>query len=309
MRAPALIAILALAGCKAELDTHPWLVDSPRVLAVRSTPAEAAPGQLVTLEVLAAGPGGPIDPSGAVWVLCLVPRAPTDPGVVSEACLLPAGEGLLPAGAGSPVDVALPYDACARFGSDVPPASPGEPPGRPADPDETGGYYQPVRVAVAGDPAFALVRTTCNLGSASVEVAAEFLERYHANQNPQLLPLIVSVGGGTPNALGSEQPLEVNAGAAVHLEASWSADSAEAYVQYDLVSRLIVDRRESIRVSWFVTAGELGLERSGRTEDDPATTAGNEYTTPGLAGAADLWLVLRDSRGGVAYQHHPIAIR
>ncbi len=59
MRAPALIAILALAGCKAELDTHPWLVDSPRVLAVRSTPAEAAPGQLVTLEVLALG----VDPS------------------------------------------------------------------------------------------------------------------------------------------------------------------------------------------------------------------------------------------------------
>jgi hypothetical protein len=311
LRAPALVLLLAvaLAGCKPDLGADPWLVDAPRVLAVRATPAEAAPGALVKLEVLAADPGGPVDPASADWTLCLVPRAPTDPGVVSDACLQPVGEGLAPAGTGSPVDVVLPFDACSLFGPDVPPSDPGEPPARPSDPDVTGGYYQPVRVAVAGDDTFELVRVSCNLGSASAEVAAEYQRRYHANQNPELLPLEVSVGGGDPAALDPEQPLEVDAGATVHLVAAWPAESAEPYVQYDLVSRQIVDRRESLRVSWYVSAGTLDLERSGRSEDDPATTAANDYTAPAQAGSAHLWLVLRDSRGGVAYQHHPIAIR
>jgi hypothetical protein len=181
--------------------------------------------------------------------------------------------------------------------------------GAVADPDVTGGYYQPVRVVVAGDDTFELVRISCNLGSASAQVAADYQRRYHPNQNPELLPLEVSAGGGAPVTLDPEQPLEVDAGATAHLVAAWSAESAEAYVQYDLVSRQIVDRREALRVSWYVTAGALDLERSGRSEDDPGTTAANEYTAPAQPGSAHLWLVLRDSRGGVAYQHRPITIR
>jgi hypothetical protein len=70
---------------------------------------------------------------------------------------------------------------------------------------------------------------------------------------------------------------------------------------------VLVDHREAIRVSWFVDGGELESERTGRTEDDPETYADNVWTTP-EAGPAHLWIVVRDTRGGVAFESFDLTI-
>jgi len=60
-------------------------------------------------------------------------------------------------------------------------------------------------------------------------------------------------------------------------------------------------------VSWFVSGGALTSDRTGRGEAETETFADNVWTTPG-AGPAYLWVVLRDSRGGIAFAGYPISI-
>lgn len=76
---------------------------------------------------------------------------------------------------------------------------------------------------------------------------------------------------------------------------------------FDRGSRTPVDHRETMRVSWFVSAGALASDRTGRGEDETETFADGVGTTPD-AGPAYLWVVLRDSRGGVAFAGHAVRI-
>jgi hypothetical protein len=76
---------------------------------------------------------------------------------------------------------------------------------------------------------------------------------------------------------------------------------------FDPSKRVLVDHREAIRVSWFVDGGELESERTGRTEDDTESYADNLWTTP-AAGPAHLWVVVRDTRGGVAFESFDITV-
>ena len=84
-------------------------------------------------------------------------------------------------------------------------------------------------------------------------------------------------------------------------EASWSADTVETFPVYNIQSASLSPQREAMRVSWFATAGELEHDVSGRAADDLALTADNDWTAPATAGPVHLWLVLRDSRGGVDF--------
>jgi hypothetical protein len=93
--------------------------------------------------------------------------------------------------------------------------------------------------------------------------------------------------------------------------ASWTADSAEPFPVFDPASRTLVDHREAIRVSWFVSAGALAEGRTGRAEAENGaeteTFADDVWTTPD-AGPAYLWVVIRDSRGGLAFAGHAVTI-
>ena len=97
-------------------------------------------------------------------------------------------------------------------------------------------------------------------------------------------------------------------GAHVTLEASWSADAAETFPVYDIRSVTLSPQREALRVSWFATSGAFDHDVSGRTADDPALTADNVWVAPSTAGPAHLWLVLRDSRGGVDFAEYELDI-
>ncbi len=282
---PVLVAALVFA-CRPDFTERESIVTRTQVLAVRAEPPDAKPGEAITWRALVVTPEGELAEPQASWAFCATPKRLTENGAVSAQCL---GGGVRPIGDGATVSAALPQDACSLFGPEVTSADL-----RPRDPDVTGGFYQPVRLTVqdgAGPTvAFGMTRIRCNVGSAGAEVAAEYQRRYVPNQNPVLLPLEASA------------PLDaVPAGARLELRAPWPESSVESYVTIDVAEQRVVDRRETMRVSWFATAGSFEHDRTGTPE--------NAWTAPAGAGTVQLFVVLRDDRGGVANASYRVVVR
>lgn len=283
-RAYALLAC-AIAACKPDFGERASLVTAPRLLAVRAEPAEEAPGATVTLTPLVASPDGTVASPEVRWSFCATAKPPSENDVVAAACLSGAVQ---PVAAGAHATAALPSDGCVLFGPEPPPGA------RPRDADATGGFYQPVRADVGGASSIALVRLACKLGSASAEAAADLAARYHANQNPTLTLAV---------------PASASPGAHAVLRASWRPEDAEAYVAFDPASQTVRDRREAMRVSWFASAGAFDADHTGQGEGDTATATDDGWTAPDAPGVAHIWVVLRDSRGGVAFAGADILVR
>jgi hypothetical protein len=236
-----------VAGCKPNLGDTVSIVKNPLVLAIRSEllvtnaggaapmppatqEAEAKPTENIKLTALFVGPSGPVTPSPLQWAFCGERKPLAELGPVNPLCLKVDGDGFTPLGTGSEVTGAIPTDACQQFGHDTPlaPRS-GQPPGRPVDPDPSGGYYQPTRL-LDPDPDHPTItigetRIQCTLASLSADVVAAFQQRYHRNSNPEVAslgvkgapaPLIATAdANGTPNQVGVGQHLA--------LEVSWPA--------------------------------------------------------------------------------------
>jgi hypothetical protein len=227
----------------------------------------------------------------------------TENGSVSAACL---GNGVVAIGdARGGVSAALPMSGCFDFGPETQSAEV-----RPRDPDVTGGFFLPIRARLAGDgadslTAFGFARLVCNLANASGEIATQFQAQYKRNTNPSLLPIEAHLeGASAPAALDA-----VPHGARVVLRASWRPEDAETYALFDVENQAIVMRRESMRVSWFATAGGYAQDRSGRTEDQPETFTENTWTAPNDARISHLSFVLRDARGGMAFTTIAVSTR
>ena len=284
--------LLALAGCEDALDQRLAIVDRPRMLAITSEPAEVKPGESATLTTLLAGPEGPLS-NVPTWARCDAPKPPTVDNAVADGCV---ADQVTPLGDGVSITVTIPMDACRTFGPDVTSAG-----FRPRDPDPTGGYYQPIRAVVPSlDEAFGFTRITCNLANAPGDVAQQYKTTYVANAQPMLLPLTID---SAPAASAS-----LPAATDVTLSVGWPADSVEYYLYYDQASQTLITRRESMRVSWFATAGALAVDASAVGEDDSASSVSTTWHTP-AAGPAYLWVVLRDSRGGLATASYAVTVR
>jgi hypothetical protein len=134
------------------------------------------------------------------------------------------------------------------------------------------------------------------------DIASAFAMRYKQNQNPSLLPLTAALDGA-PLDLGA-----LPADKKVTLTASWTPESAESYPVFDIVGEALVDHRESLRVSWFATGGAFDHDRTGRGEEEIETSTDNVWQTP-AAGPAHLWVVLRDSRGGVDFAEYDVTVQ
>lgn len=319
----ALAVAQAMSGCAPDFGAAPSLVVSERLLAVRADPPEAAPGATVTLRALVVGPDGTRADPPVRWAWCLAPKPLTTDNSVADRCLGDGADVVLPLGGPGPAAQAtLPADACARFGPDTPPATSGEPPARPRDPDVTGGYYQPARALVSGGDVaplagFGFARLTCNLAAAPIEVVQAFRRRYVANRNPTLdaVRATRSDDGSAMQPLRPEGDAQaaghatVSPGGSLGLVARWSADSPETFPVFDREQRQLVEQREALRVSWYATAGRFEHDRTGRDGADTSLDSENEWTAPEQPGFVHLWVVLRDSRGGVDYRGYLIEVR
>ncbi len=294
LRCTALATLLSLAasapGCEPSFSDRPSLVLGPKVLAVRSEPAEAAPGASVTLSSLVVDAKGTVAAPPSAWGFCRAQKLASENGAVSPEC---AGEGAIVAIASTlgPAVATMPADACSLFGPNTPAGSDL----RPRDPDPTGGYFTPVRLRTNDKIAFGLLRTTCDLANAPGDVVTAFAQTYRPNKNPRVAS-ITRVDDDKEGPFSSAKR-----GESVRLRVRWADADAEHYAYYDPEDVRLIDRRESLRVSFYMTAGSLDLDRSGRDENDLNTFTDDVWHAPGDATTVHFWFVLRDSRGGVAF--------
>ncbi|HYP87573.1 MAG TPA: hypothetical protein VEQ59_05460 [Polyangiaceae bacterium] len=339
------LSALGLLGCEPSFDDRNSEVLDRRVLAVQATPAQAKPGQSVTLRALVVEPSGTLRDFPLDWAFCNAAKPVAETNDVSDACLASSGEQFDRLGDGATVSGALPKDACRRFGPDVPPNMAGEAPGRPTDPDSTGSFFQPVRVLAAGSQGrlltVAQAGLSCGLPSLTGDQLLVYQKRVRINEHPQLLNVLVNADEMAPLTVddGATEPLRVAKGQKLSLRATWpecpvssscgdgicgadelAADcpedckmprgcfGAETYIYYDPLTRQLVDRREAMRLSWFAGAGAFDDDHTGRREDETAAFSDGVWTAPSSAGPVHLWVVLRDSRGGITWQSYVVDV-
>jgi hypothetical protein len=69
-----------------------------------------------------------------------------------------------------------------------------------------------------------------------------------------------------------------------------------------VASATIAEAGESLKVSWFISGGEIDRNRTGyEPGGDFAALTRNDWTLPTEGGTAELHLVIRDDRGGVGW--------
>jgi hypothetical protein len=332
-----LVVVLAASACKPQLEDELSLVTSPRVLAVRATPAESDPAAGAEFETLFADASGTRTDAEVSWSFCLARKPLSELGPIAPECRDPSSPERSFIGEGLTATAPLPADACRLFGPQLPEPKPGEPAGRPVDPDSTGGFYQPVVLDVAeGKYALGIfgARLGCPLSGVSQEESIAFERAYRPNQNPE--PGAIRAG---EQVLSTTNPNPIAAGSVLELEVAWNecpatsacgdglctsgedtttcpddcttpvgCTGAERYARFDPETRVLGTKREWIRVSWFTNQGQLSEERTGREEDDPATFSRNRWQAPSATGEATVWIVLRDARGGVGWRSLRFAI-
>jgi hypothetical protein len=292
-----LALLLIAAGCTPAFAEDSWLVTSARVLAVKSEPAEIVPGNYVNLTALVADAKAHSVTTGLEWRLCNAPKPATESNAVSTACL---DELSLqpPLAMGDSARLAPASDACARFG-------PATPSGdfRARAPDNTGGYYQPLRLDLAtAEPVFHLIRLRCGLAEAPAEIATEYARRYSVNLNPGIESLLVKQNGRVA------QLDAIPARATLSLELRLSQGSQEEYAYFNSKQQALTIANESLRVNWYVSAGELSSEVTEASESNAELHSSNTWTAPAESGSVSLWVVLRDSRGGSDYQTYTLGV-
>jgi hypothetical protein len=303
---------------------------------VQAEPAEAAPGKDVQLSALVGTPGPSDAAPNISWGLCIARKPLTELGPVNPVCIQAPHEApkeIIDLGSAATVTATLPMDACRLFGPSLPEPMNGEPPGRPVDPDPSGGFYQPISVTLvdSGVTSMGSVRIFCPPSGLDQQLAAEFNAQYRNNQSPSLASLSARTDAGESLPILDEpDALQVSPGQVLHLEASWAAcprtavcgdgvcgagedkancaddcstprgcTGAEDYAWFNPDQRRVETRHESIRISWFSNAGHFEDAVTGRDEDEfEQTTTGDVWTAPEAAGTVRLWAVIRDARGG-----------
>jgi hypothetical protein len=298
------IGLLLLVGCQPSLDDRVSLVAEPRILAVRTDPAESAPGERVAFDALVVDATGEPVSAPIAWGLCTDRKPLAELAPFSDRCR--RGEAIAPIGIGPNIAANVPADVCRRFGPEVPPSTSTQ--GRPLDPDETGGFYQPVRLAASmgGIDVVALdrLRIACGASRVSAETLSLFRQRYRANVNPDVAEIGVVRNGalaGTVVAPGERVTIRVRWPAC----ADAGCAGREPYVLVDPVTSALASRIETMLVSWYAPVGTFDADRTDASGD----TSSNVWTAPPREGTVPMHVVLRDDRGGSGWKRLTLEVR
>lgn len=284
-------------ACVPTVDEDPSRAERDQILAIRFEPAEAEPKAPTSVTALFVGDADSGEPAVA-FDLCLARKALSELGPVAPECVANGPEhedAVRYLGMGGAVDFVVPDDACRSFGPQRPEAEPGQPPGRPADPDPTGGYYQPV-IARLGNTALGGLRLDCGLPGASQEQVAEYNRNYEPNTNPSLERVALRIGDGSWRDAAEEDSLSVPPDTIVRIRTEWSAPQT-----YQLLSteERVLERREEIYLASFYSS--VGGFVSHRIAVDERSRADAEWRSPRNAGVVRIWAIVRDGRGGVGW--------
>lgn len=340
-----LVLLLPLVGaCNPVFDDRFSDVESLRVLAVQSTPAEVAPKGTVTYQTLVVDPRGTIDSPNIDWSFCTQSKPVNELNDVASACF-GTGDNVTPFATGGSARGKIPNIACRQFGPDLPVTLPGAPSARPTDADTTGGYYQPVILAIHGGggvSSLAETRLTCSLANSTGAQDQEYAARTKPNENPQLSSVVATSMGDAPlTDVDDPAPLLVAHGQDIVLRAAWPScpeapvcgdgmctsgetltdcpddctkpvgcNGPEEYAYLDPAQGALVDRHESMRVSWFSNSGIFKDDHTGRLEGEHTTTTTDDtWTAPSTPGNVLIWVVLRDDRGGVDFHSYQVQVQ
>lgn len=337
------LLLVPLCACKPALDETVSLVTEPQVLGVQATPAEGAPSASVAFTALIVDGNGPIPSAPIAWDFCNARNPLANLGPVSAECLQANDPNLVSIGTGPQASGVIPDIACRQFGPEVPESVGNETPGRPVDPDSTGGYYQPVSLFIPTSPGLVTalygMRISCGLAEGTSDQANDYLARYHLNVNPAVASLTAGGAPWTMDPAGTANTVSI--GQSVELEVGWATcplsdtcgdgicgadeslascpadcttpqgcSGAERYVNFDLGSQSLFDDREGIHVSWFATGGSFGLDRTGNDgSDTTTTTSDNLWAAPGQPGTVHMWIVLHDDRGGIGWGAYTLQVQ
>ena len=320
------VAALLLGGCSSDLPAASF-IDKLRVLAVRATAPEIAPGETTTLDALAVEPlvpsldGGAPAPLSYVWLACALPT-----GTLTVA----------PCGVGSGLSASTMPPSCADqpaaplclIGTDATVEYHGDPGALAAGAAST---QLLLTVAVADTSAGAigcLLDIAANDGlPANPDHCVVALKRLTVSDPaqrtaaPNANPTLADFYATTPS--GYAQTLDDGSGV-------WQYAPGEDLAQWNIAAHRSDDAAEekadgtyeALTVSWFTTAGHLDGGRSLYLPPDcttpsacadqlPETGADTIWYAPtqdqaaptvDAGGLVDFWAVIRDDRGGVGWR-------
>lgn len=284
----AVCAAVALGGCRNTFDPASF-VDKLRLIGVKAEPPDLSPGQMTTLTATWANPGG--STPTIAWAACLEAPPPATGQAVNPDCIAPdGGAPLEPFGSGESVTATMPMVSPTMLGL----------------PDATNGWYVQTRVQLDAD-GHELV------GFYGLRLYLGALTPNAPNQNPQLTGIFhvpsADAGADMQTALDDAAPLEVYANDEVALRALVTPGSAESYLVYDGDPRTTPPRMvtETVRMSWYTTAGEFSNDVTGI--DKPDTTLTLDKHLPPSGSTIDLWVIARDERGGSDAIHRTLVFR
>ena len=333
----AVLVAFANSACVPDFDTDLSELTEPRVLAIASTPAETQSSKPVSLTALVAVPEGQTAPR-LDWTMCLSRKPLTELGPVNPLCFEPDdGHGsVLDLGRGATVTATLDKDVCKLFGPLRPSPKDGEAAGRPADPDITGGFYQPFVARLGAATTLGSVRLDCDLANVDRDEAVNYRQRYRVNEAPRISSIARVGDSNQLDPLPDGVPLSIDPGSTTELRVSWdecSNDSrcgdglctaledssscaedctgtlhgctgAEPYVWYNREKEHVEARREGVSVAWYASRGHFEHEQTGLDEGQAESRnfTENRYFAGKNPGPVTLWLVIRDTRGGQSWE-------
>lgn len=291
-------------GCVPSVEEDPSLVIDGQILAVQFSPAEAKPKAKSTATALVVG-STETEPADVEFNLCLARKAlselgPVAPGCVAEA---PSDDDVKHLGTGLRVELTVPEAACRLFGPQRPPSEGGQPPGRPADPDATGGYYQPV-VARLDDVVLGGLRLDCGLSGGSQEQVAEYNRNRQDNANPEPTSSRLKVGSGAWKDVPSDSAVSVPRDTTITFRSQWSEPEKYQLLAPDTLA--LEERREEYLASFYSTVGRF-VEH--RVIPNSRHVAEAEWQSPSNRGVVDFWVVVRDGRGGVGWHAFSLEVK
>jgi hypothetical protein len=291
--------LLLLAGCFPSFDPASH-VEGLRVLAIKAEPPTLAPGETATLTPLVFGA-----PVSYRWSLCLRPPLP---GLsVSNDCFnSDLGDATIPLGEGETIQVTMPELRADQLGI----------------PDYTGGVYLPVILEV--DDGTETVTSVYRL-----RYSIPQLDLFR-NQNPHIQDVLVAFA----NDAGTE-PLgdfSIHTGDRVSLRAQLPDGDHELYPQIEGQLALpdlaggsdagihlfdggveigginLIFVNETLRVSWFTSVGRVEPDVTGAAGKLDTTLYLDKYLVAPPADV-DLFVVVRDERGGTDFSRRKILLR
>lgn len=259
---PLLLLSLCALACSDDEFVPRWRVERLRVLAVVADPPDARPGDVVTLTAHTAARANAAGTPQVLWATC--PRLVIDNATGARRC------------DGAPTVLA---GDVARFTLGAAP--------------DAGAPWSFVGIACLGG-SVALDPTTmqprCDGGEGEVFLRTVRVRTNAPNHNPRIAR--VALGDLT---LSADTPAHITAGRAASLRVEFEADAREATTeaQPDGTTRAT---REELLTQFVTDTGTL--EGSFRSDDDGATGAHAMQFTAPASGAARIWVVLSDGRGG-----------